>query len=368
MKDVIERVNKYLEQRRLSRGSDQEQIHGFHIGSEREAILTVDDIRLLVSEARETERLRAMLTQTRDEPTPEMIEAFTKAHDNKAADIRSPTPTEHPEDGGGAVGYGLRAALNAMTGPVMVNTRDSECTVMHIIPPGWQLVPQEPTLAMLDEIKINDSFTVRALLTRYEAMLSNAPQPPKSSFVIRQSRDDDKDPDCPFCGGSGHKDDIPPQVVDGDVVKHLQRMAANSQSVLYSHRTVLANAASEIEKLRIIADGKLDIAHMPGGIKMEETIARVIWTYGGNQDFGNYDELPERNKKLAMVYAGHVVNAFNDLFKEIKIAVDNLVYQEIRYVAVSAGPVSSSMSAGIIKEAEAVLNQRRKILNDLLTP
>lgn len=269
MKDVIERVNKYLTEYARFNGNDKERIHTLQAGSEREAILTVDDIRLLVSEAMET---------------------------------------EHPENGNGAVGYGLQIGdtLQCKNGPVMVNTRDSECTVMHIIPPGWQLVPQEPTLAMLDEIKINDSFTVRALLTRYEAMLSNAPQPPKSSFVIRQSRNDDKDPDCPFCGGSGHKDDIPPQVVDGDVVKHLRRMAANSQSVLYSHRTVLANAASEIERLR---------ARLP----------------------------------------------------EIKIAVDNLVYQEIRYVAVSAGPVSSSMSAGIIKEAEAVLNQRRKILNDLLT-
>jgi hypothetical protein len=40
--------------------------------------------------------------------------AFVAAHDRKAADAASVTPTEYPDDGGGPVGYGIRAALRAL--------------------------------------------------------------------------------------------------------------------------------------------------------------------------------------------------------------------------------------------------------------
>lgn len=47
------------------------------------------------------------------EPTDDMIEAFRQAHARKCVDIASPTPTEHPDDGGGPIGYGYRAMLAA---------------------------------------------------------------------------------------------------------------------------------------------------------------------------------------------------------------------------------------------------------------
>jgi len=48
-----------------------------------------------------------------DEPTPEMERAFDTAYWAKAGDASSPTPTEHPDDGGGAFGYGYRAMRKA---------------------------------------------------------------------------------------------------------------------------------------------------------------------------------------------------------------------------------------------------------------
>lgn len=47
------------------------------------------------------------------EPTDDMIEAFRQAHARKCVDIASHTPTEHPDDGGGPIGYGYRAMLAA---------------------------------------------------------------------------------------------------------------------------------------------------------------------------------------------------------------------------------------------------------------
>ncbi len=46
------------------------------------------------------------------EPTEEMIEAFATASWLKLQDSYGPSPTEHPEDGGGSIGYGYRAMLS----------------------------------------------------------------------------------------------------------------------------------------------------------------------------------------------------------------------------------------------------------------
>lgn len=45
------------------------------------------------------------------------------------------------------------------------------------IPEYWQLVPVEPTPAMLKEIHLIDEFSERALIVRYKAMLSASPKP-----------------------------------------------------------------------------------------------------------------------------------------------------------------------------------------------
>ena len=45
------------------------------------------------------------------------------------------------------------------------------------VPEGWQLVPIEPTPAMLKEIHLIDEFSERALIVRYKTMLSAAPKP-----------------------------------------------------------------------------------------------------------------------------------------------------------------------------------------------
>jgi hypothetical protein len=47
-------------------------------------------------------------------PTTEMIAAGERALGRKLDDIHSPHPTEHPDDGGGAVGYAFRAMAETM--------------------------------------------------------------------------------------------------------------------------------------------------------------------------------------------------------------------------------------------------------------
>jgi len=47
------------------------------------------------------------------EPTEAMIRAFAEASWKKREDGYSQSPTEHPEDGGGSIGYGYRAMLAA---------------------------------------------------------------------------------------------------------------------------------------------------------------------------------------------------------------------------------------------------------------
>lgn len=47
------------------------------------------------------------------EPTQKMLDAFAQGHGRKCLDISSMHPTEHPDDGGGPVGYGYRAMLAA---------------------------------------------------------------------------------------------------------------------------------------------------------------------------------------------------------------------------------------------------------------
>ncbi len=60
------------------------------------------------------------------EPTGEMIEAFRSAHGRKCVDIASPYPTEHPDDGGGPVGYGYRAMLAAAPAIIPSEPHDAE--------------------------------------------------------------------------------------------------------------------------------------------------------------------------------------------------------------------------------------------------
>lgn len=47
---AVERLKKYLVERKKSRVHDPIDIHALHIGDEREAVLTVPDLRLLLSE------------------------------------------------------------------------------------------------------------------------------------------------------------------------------------------------------------------------------------------------------------------------------------------------------------------------------
>jgi hypothetical protein len=47
------------------------------------------------------------------EPTAAMLEAGNAAQWRKMQDVASPTPTEHPRDGGGSLGYAYRAMLAA---------------------------------------------------------------------------------------------------------------------------------------------------------------------------------------------------------------------------------------------------------------
>lgn len=47
------------------------------------------------------------------EPTEAMLQAGTHAGRRKSQDAMSPTPTEHPDDGGGSLGYAYRAMLAA---------------------------------------------------------------------------------------------------------------------------------------------------------------------------------------------------------------------------------------------------------------
>ena len=62
-----------------------------------------------------------------EEPTEAMIQAFDRAWWAKTQDVSSPTPTECPEDGGGPVGYGWRAAL-AATPPTPANAAQGDET------------------------------------------------------------------------------------------------------------------------------------------------------------------------------------------------------------------------------------------------
>lgn len=47
-------------------------------------------------------------------------------------------------------------------------------------PPGWKLVPLEPTPAMLAEIELVKGWTSRALASRYKAAVAAAPDYPKA--------------------------------------------------------------------------------------------------------------------------------------------------------------------------------------------
>lgn len=53
-KEAIERVQKYLTEREKSRQIDKNQIHVFHMGDEREALLLAEDLQVLLEAARST--------------------------------------------------------------------------------------------------------------------------------------------------------------------------------------------------------------------------------------------------------------------------------------------------------------------------
>lgn len=56
---------------------------------------------------------QAALTALAENITPAMVAAGWDAYARKADDVWSMTPTEHPDDGGGAMGYALRAMCAA---------------------------------------------------------------------------------------------------------------------------------------------------------------------------------------------------------------------------------------------------------------
>lgn len=88
--------------------------------------LTVDEAREAGMDERPMARMWAMIVDmlayegvAPDSPDPvtdEMIAAGRQAYDAKSGDIWNPSPTEHPADGGGPVGYAWRAMLKTQRG------------------------------------------------------------------------------------------------------------------------------------------------------------------------------------------------------------------------------------------------------------
>lgn len=50
MSNALERIQKYIAERKKSRGIDHEHIHGLHAGDEREAMLLLSDLESMVAE------------------------------------------------------------------------------------------------------------------------------------------------------------------------------------------------------------------------------------------------------------------------------------------------------------------------------
>ena len=71
MEAVIERLEKYLSERAKSPTLDANDIHGLHVGDEREAILTVADLRALLSERRKMVEALAMISASAPAEKPE---------------------------------------------------------------------------------------------------------------------------------------------------------------------------------------------------------------------------------------------------------------------------------------------------------
>jgi hypothetical protein len=49
-----------------------------------------------------------------------------------------------------------------------------------VVPEDWVTLPVKPTPQMLDEIRLTDDFSDRALASRYNALLDSAPKPPSA--------------------------------------------------------------------------------------------------------------------------------------------------------------------------------------------
>lgn len=206
MKDVIDRVKKYLEQHALSRGLDQENIYGFHIGTDREAVLKVSDIKELIMLSEGTLRNLSKLENA--------VRTLKETQNNIAEIITSraakPTPwLVHVPD--------TLGPFDQPDGPLLPGRQD--VTITPVIPEGFQLVPVEPTWKMHQAFK--DAHSRKCLdiasVTPTEhpddgggpigygwrAMLAAAPEAPNVKYEAKMK----SGTDCPACGGSGHIDD-----------------------------------------------------------------------------------------------------------------------------------------------------------------
>lgn len=68
---------------------------------------------------------------------------------------------------------GLEAALCNIPRPAPA------ADLSAMVPPGWKLVPVEPTPEMLEEIWLDERFKEVAMKRRYYALLAAAPAPPE---------------------------------------------------------------------------------------------------------------------------------------------------------------------------------------------
>lgn len=229
MKDVIDRVKKYLEQHALSRGLDQENIYGFHIGTDREAVLKVSDIKELIMLSEGTLRNLSKLENA--------VRTLKETQNNIAAILALlPVVT----DNGNVDRERVLAIKEIATGaakptPWLVHVPDTldpfdqsdgpllpgrqDVTITPVIPEGFQLVPVEPTWKMHQAFK--DAHSRKCLdiasVTPTEhpddgggpvgygwrAMLAAAPEAPNVKYEAKMK----SGTDCPACGGSGHIDD-----------------------------------------------------------------------------------------------------------------------------------------------------------------
>lgn len=233
MKDVIDRVKKYLEQHALSRALDQESIYGFHIGTDREAILKVSDIKELIMLSEGTlrnlskmENAVRTLKETQSKIA-EIVALLPTITGNAQTDQKSLLAIKQVALGAEEAKKRLNPFLvhvpdtldpfDQPDGPLLPGRQD--VTITPVIPEGFQLVPVEPTWKMQQAFK--DAHSRKCLdiasVTPTEhpddgggpigygwrAMLGAAPEAPNIKYEAKLK----SETDCPACGGSGHIDD-----------------------------------------------------------------------------------------------------------------------------------------------------------------